>query len=166
MTIRPGRFGGTCSAFGLLICGVLFSSRAAAGNPPPVTGLVPDHAALSVENLEIEAAWYQRVLGFSRLSKTSSTPEYTNWHLVIPGYRIDLIKAKGSTRPPVVEPTYLQQGWVHVVFHVQDVAAAWKTLQALQIEPKVKKDPKGIPIQLRFHDPEGNEVEIRRDKVL
>lgn len=160
------RLGLTCSALGIVLCGALSSSHAAAANPPPVTGLVPDHAALSVENLEVEAQWYQRVLGFTRLSKTSNTPEYTNWHLVIPGYRIDLIKANGSKRPPAVEPTYLQQGWVHVVFHVPDVAAALKTLQALQIEPKVKNDPAGVPIQLRFKDPEGNEVEIRRDKVL
>lgn len=133
---------------------------------PPVTGLVPDHATLSVESIEREAEWYQRVLGFKVLSKFESDPGFRSWHLVIPGYRIDLIKYKGSTRPPAVNPIYLQQGWIHVVFHVEDVAAAWKTLQALHVEAKVNKDDKGNPIQLLLDDPEGNQVEIRRNVVL
>jgi hypothetical protein len=41
-----------------------------------------------------------------------------------------------------------------------------KTLQALHIEVRVKNDDKGNPIQLRFNDPEGNEVEVRRNLVV
>jgi catechol 2,3-dioxygenase-like lactoylglutathione lyase family enzyme len=133
---------------------------------PPVTGLVPDHAAVSVENLEREAEWYERVLGFKVYSKFESDPNFIGWHLVIPGYRIDLIKYKGSKRPPAVDPIYLQQGWIHVVFHVDDVAEAWKVLQAHHVDVSVSKDDKGNPIQLRIHDPEGNEVEIRRNLLV
>jgi catechol-2,3-dioxygenase len=134
--------------------------------PPPVTGLVPDHATLSVESIEREAEWYQRVLGFKVFSKMESDPANRSWHLVIPGYRIDLIQYKGSKRPPAVDPIYLQQGWIHIVFHVEDVAAAWKALQALQVDVKANNDDKGIPIQLLLKDPEGNEVEIRRNLLI
>jgi catechol 2,3-dioxygenase-like lactoylglutathione lyase family enzyme len=134
--------------------------------PAQVTGLVPDHATLSVENIEREAEWYQRVLGFKLLPPDAGDPNFLNWHLMIPGYRIDLVKFKGSKRPAPVDPIYLQQGWIHVVFHVEDVATAYKQLQALHVEPKVGKDAKGELIQLLLHDPEGNEIEIRRNVVL
>jgi catechol 2,3-dioxygenase-like lactoylglutathione lyase family enzyme len=138
-------------------------AAAAAAQVPPVSGLVPDHATLSVENLDREAEWYQRVLGFKVLRKMDQNPDFINEQLAIPGYRIDLIKYKGSKRPAPVDPVYLQQGWIHVVFHVDDVATAWKQLQALKVEAKVNKDNTGTPIQLLIHDPEGNELEIRRN---
>jgi catechol 2,3-dioxygenase-like lactoylglutathione lyase family enzyme len=176
------RIFGLYFAFGVFFCGVTLSQQPSADNAqaPPVSGLVPDHATLSVENIEREAEWYGRVLGFKPLSKSGDNSDLTNWHLVIPGYRIDLIKAKGSKRPAPVEPVYhevngqmvpidpidLQQGWVHVVFHVDDVAAAWKQLQALQVDVKVTKLKDGTPIQLNIKDPEGNALEIRRNLVL
>ncbi|MGB6306999.1 MAG: VOC family protein [Steroidobacteraceae bacterium] len=153
---------------GSLVWGFAWSQQPAPSDAgvPPVTGLVPDHAALSVENLEREAEWYERVLGFKVLSKFVASPEFSGSHLVIPGYRIDLIKYKGSKRPEPVDPIYLRQGWIHVVFHVDDVAAAWKVLQAHHVDVAVTKDDKGTPIQLHIHDPEGNELEIRRNVVL
>jgi catechol 2,3-dioxygenase-like lactoylglutathione lyase family enzyme len=159
-----------------LVCGVLFCQVAALPQSasaqedklqaPPVTGLVPDHATLSVESLEREAEWYERVLGFKVFSKMESDPVSKSWHLVIPGYRIDLIQYKGSKRPTPVDPIYLQQGWTHVVFHVEDVAVALKTLQALDVDAKVNKDNNGTPIQLLLTDPEGNQIEIRRNLVV
>jgi catechol 2,3-dioxygenase-like lactoylglutathione lyase family enzyme len=139
---------------------------AAEAQPPPVSGLVPDHATLSVENIEREAQWYERVLGFKVYSKSEINPDFVNWHLVIPGYRIDLIKFKGSKRPPKGESVYLQQGWTHVVFHVENVADALSALQALHVEVDVSKDNKGTPIQIRIDDPEGNEIEIRRNLLI
>lgn len=133
---------------------------------PPVTGLVPDHATLSVENIEVEAAWLERVLGFKVFSKSEANPDFRNWHLVIPGYRIDLVKWQGSSRAPEGASVYLKQGWTHVVFHVPEVAAAVKALEALQVEMQVNKDPKGVPIQVLIRDPEGNQIEIRRDLLV
>jgi catechol 2,3-dioxygenase-like lactoylglutathione lyase family enzyme len=133
---------------------------------PPVTGLVPDHATASVQNIEREAEWYGRVLGFKVFSKSDSNPDFRNWHLVIPGYRIDLVQWKGSHREPEGNSVYLKQGWTHVVFHVADVAAAVKQIEALHVDHTVNKDPKGVPIQILIHDPEGNEIEIRRDLLV
>jgi len=133
----------------------------------PVTGLVPDHATLSVAGIEREAEWYERVLGFKPFSKSEANPDFRNWHLVIPGYRIDLVQFKGSKRPPAQESPYLQQGWTHVVFHVEDVSLALRQLQALNVDVAVSRDNKtGVPIQLLIHDPEGNEVEIRRNLLV
>src|SRR5580692_9556374 len=88
---------------GVFLCGVASSQQPSPGKaqPSPVTGLVPDHATLSVESIEREAAWYERVLGFKVFSKSISNGQDPNWHLVIPGYRIDLIAIAGSIRPPV-----------------------------------------------------------------
>ena len=150
--------------------GVLFSSLAIAQQaatpaeqPHPVTGLVPDHATISVANIDREVEWYGRVLGFKLWRKMDADPNNINAQLWIPGYRIDLIQMKGSTRPAPVDPLYLQQGWIHVVFHVENVANALKELQALHVEPhEVNKDGQGNLIQIRLRDPENNEVEIGR----
>lgn len=157
---------GTFVAGIALSCGALIaqqSSAAATENQaPPVSGLVPDHATLSVENLDKEADWYERVLGFKMLRKMDQNPDMINEQLAIPGYRIDLIKFKGSKRPAAGDSIYLQQGWVHVVFHVENVSLALQQLQALHVDAKVNKE-NGVPIQLLIHDPEGNELEIRRN---
>jgi len=152
----------------VLACGVALTQQLSADTVqlPSVTGLVPDHATLSVENLDREAEWYERVLGFKVFSKSISNGHDINWHLVIPGYRIDLVKTEGSKRAAPVDPIFLQQGWIHVSFHVEDVAGALQILRAHHIEVRVKNDEKGNPIQLRFDDPEGNQIEIRRNLLV
>jgi len=97
----------------VLFTGAAFSQQPSAANDsqaPPITGLIPDHATLSVENLYVEASWYERVLGFKVWRKMDSNPDFINQQMAIPGYRIDLIKYKGSKRPAPVDPLYLQQG--------------------------------------------------------
>jgi catechol 2,3-dioxygenase-like lactoylglutathione lyase family enzyme len=139
------------------------SAQAKEEQAPPVSGLVPDHATISVANIEREAEWYTRVLGFKLWRKLDADPDNINYQMWIPGYRFDLIQYKGSKRPAPAEPLYLQQGWIHVVFHVDDVATALRQLQALHVVPKeVNKDAQGNLIQIRLRDPEGNEVEIGR----
>ena len=160
------RIAGFLVVAGVLFIGTAFSQRPPAGNDAqesPVTGLVPDHATLSVENLDLEAAWYERVLGFKVVRKMDSNPDFINQQMAIPGYRIDLIKYKGSKRPAPVDPLYLQQGWIHVVFHVDRLDTALSQLQALHVQPKsIGKDDKGDLISIVLRDPENNEIEIRR----
>ena len=149
---------------GVVLCGVALSqlSQAQAENPQPapLTGLAPDHATISVENLDRTAEWYQRVLGFKVARRFDTNPDLLLEQLSIPGYRIDLVKYKGSVRPASVNPLYLQQGWVHVVFNVQDLPAAFKGLQALNVNVAADKDANGVPTRLVMHDPEGNEIEV------
>jgi hypothetical protein len=93
-----------------------------------------------------------------------SNPDFINQQMAIPGHRIDLIKYKGSKRPPRVDPLYVQQGWIHVVFHVDNVAIALSQLQVLHVQPKsIGKDDQGNPIGIMLRDPENNEIEIRRN---
>jgi catechol 2,3-dioxygenase-like lactoylglutathione lyase family enzyme len=149
---------------GVMFAGAAFSQQSAtAADSPPVSGLVPDHATLSVENLDLEQQWYTRVLGFKILRKMDTNPYMINEQLAIPGYRIDLIKVKGSVRPPAGSTIYYNQGWVHVVFHVEDVSKALAQVQALNVKPVSVGKEKDVPIQILLHDPEGNEVEIRRN---
>jgi catechol 2,3-dioxygenase-like lactoylglutathione lyase family enzyme len=149
----------------LLCCGARAQQQPAAGGgqPSPITGLRPDHATLSVENLDREAEWYERVLGMKVLHRMDQNPDMINQQMAIPGYRIDLIKYKGSTRPPHVNPLYLQQGWIHVVFHVDDLSAAVRQVKALGVDAKINNDDKGAPSQILLHDPEGNEIEVREN---
>jgi catechol 2,3-dioxygenase-like lactoylglutathione lyase family enzyme len=167
---------------GVLLCTVALAQepRADQAQPGPVTGLVPDHAGASVANIRREAAWYERVLGFKIIDKFGN-PNFMVWHMLLsgyaPGYRIDLVQYKGSKRPPPVKTIFLRQGWIHVVFHVQDVAKALKQLQALHVKVTVtylcahnvhsaKPCEGGAPIQLLFFDPEHNQLEIRRNVQL
>lgn len=158
---------------GVCLCTVAGANGAPVvkAQPPPVAGIVPDHDAFSVANIVRDAAWYERVLGFKVVAKHGSGPDLLNWRLQIPGYSINLVQAKGSKRPPPVEPIYLRQGWIHLVFRVRDVAAALKELQALHVKVSVtylcdhdvhetKHCRNGVPIQLHFDDPEGNQLEI------
>jgi len=152
----------------VILCGVALSqpgpAQAENPHPAPLTGLAPDHATISVENLDRTADWYQRVLGFKVAQRFDTNPDFLLEQLSIPGYRIDLVKYKGSVRPASVNPLYLQQGWVHVVFNVQDLPAAFKELQALNVNVAADKDANGVPTRLVMHDPEGNEIELVKRK--
>lgn len=152
-------------AAGILLCWVALAqlSVAQAGDtqPAPLTGLVPHHVTISVGNLDRVSEWYVRVLGFKPAPSSGTNPDFLNQHLTIPGYRIDLIKFKGSTRLAPAEPLYLRQGWIHIAFSVPDLPAALKQLQALNTDVRAdNKDAKGVPTRLVVHDPEGNEIEL------
>ena len=79
--------------------------------------------------------------------------------MVVPGYRIDLIQQKGSSRkdtqmgPP-------RQGWLHVVFQTPTIEEALKRLEAAGTDVKAFKYDDGHLQRLILHDPEGNEVEL------
>lgn len=150
---------------GLLLCSICLSQALAAQSgdtpPAPLSGLIVDHVTISVENLDRESEWYEKVLGFKITQRSETNPDFLARQLRIPGYRIDLIKYKGSTRPAAAHPLYLQQGWIHIAFNIVDLPAALSELRALNTDVTVgTQDPKGVPTRLVVHDPEGNEVEI------
>ena len=127
----------------------------------PITGIVMDHVTLSVESLDHESDWYERVMGFKVTKRSSPSADMLTRQLRVPGFRIDLIQYKGSTRPATVVPPYLRQGWVHIAFSVPDLEDALKQLRALEPDVTIgSRDGAGVPTRLVVHDPEGNEIEL------
>jgi len=146
---------------GWVVLAQLSAAQAGDTQAPPLKGLVPHHVTISVENFDRVSEWYVRALGFKPAPRSDSNPDFLNQHVSIPGYRIDLIQYKGSTRPSPVNPLYLRQGWIHIAFSVPDLSAAFKELQALNVDVRAdNKDAKGVPTRLVVHDPEGNEIEL------
>ena len=152
-----------------LVAGIVFwwvalpqpgAAHAADAAPAALTGLVPHHATISVEDLDRVSQWYVRVLGFKITQRFDSNPDFLLRQLSIPGYRIDMVQYKGSSRPAAVNPRYLQQGWIHIAFSVPDLPAAFKELQALNTDVTADKDAQGVPTRVIVHDPEGNEIEF------
>jgi catechol 2,3-dioxygenase-like lactoylglutathione lyase family enzyme len=120
--------------------------------------LTAHHATISVANLEKESQWYTSVLGFER-SNSFDSPDTRRCWMVIPGYRIDLIQQKGSSkRDSRIGP--LKQGWLHVVFQTPMIAEALKRLESAGTDVKAFTSEDGHLQRLILHDPEGNEVEL------
>ena len=126
--------------------------------------LAPNHATISVADMEKEAKFFEQVLGFRVLQRAQNG---AMTQLVIPsaasrqpgqGFRIDLIKQSGSSRP--AETGLLRQGWFHVVFETPIIEADLKHLVDMGTDVKVNRNAKGVMSRLTFQDPEGNEIEI------
>jgi catechol 2,3-dioxygenase-like lactoylglutathione lyase family enzyme len=126
-------------------------------NPNPLR-LAPHHATASVANIDLESAWYERVLGFQELNRFHQ-PDMELRNLGIPGYRIDLISQRNSARTASATGPAMQ-GWLHVVFSTDAIEADYKRLLALGVEVKVDRTAQSAISRLVFHDPEGNELEI------
>lgn len=74
-----------------------------------------------------------------------------------PGYRIDLVWQKGSSRQQETQGAF-EQGWLHIVFKTPD--AAYKYLLEQKTDVKADRSAQPAITRLVFHDPEGNEVEM------
>ncbi len=136
----------------------LAGPAAHAADPNPLR-LTPDHATASVADLDKESRWYEQVLGFQEVNRFQNPSGYTVLQMTIPGYRIDLVSAKGSVGRSQ-GPGALNQGWLHVVFRTPAMDAAYARLMAERVEVKVLRDAKAKITRLTFLDPEGNEIEI------
>jgi catechol 2,3-dioxygenase-like lactoylglutathione lyase family enzyme len=124
--------------------------------------LSPHHATASVGDLAKEAAWYERVLGFQRSKLLGDGADFQMYQMTMPGYRIDLVQQKGSSRQHEAQGAF-EQGWLHVVFKTPDIDAAYKHLLAQGTDVNAFKDEHTAITRLTFHDPEGNELEIVRE---
>jgi catechol 2,3-dioxygenase-like lactoylglutathione lyase family enzyme len=123
--------------------------------------LSPHHVTASVADLEEEASWYERVLGFRRSERMGDPNSFLLYQMTMPGYRIDLAWQKGSTNHRIGQGA-IEQGWLHVVFKTPNIDAAFKSLQAKGTDVKAYRDNKSVITRIAFHDPEGNELEIVR----
>src|ERR1700712_4303073 len=78
--------------------------------------LSANHVTASVANLEQEAAWYERVLGFHRSALLGGRKDFGLYQMTMPGNRIDLVWEVGSARHQQAKGR-MEQGWLHVVFN-------------------------------------------------
>ena len=134
-----------------------FASTALHAEPNPLK-LTPHHATISVADLDTESRWYASVLGFEK-SNPFDSPDLKGCWMVIPGYRVDLIQYKGSSRKDT-QIGVLRQGWVHVVVQTPMIDEALQHLRAAGADVKAFKSDDGHLQRLILHDPEGNEVEL------
>jgi catechol 2,3-dioxygenase-like lactoylglutathione lyase family enzyme len=136
-------------------------SIAQSSNSNPLK-LSPHHATASVADLAKEADWYEHVLGFQRSKLLGEGTGFQMYQMSMPGYRIDLVQQKGSSRHHEAQAAF-EQGWLHVVFKTPDIDAAYKHLVAQATDVKAFRDEHAAITRLTFHDPEGNELEIVRE---
>jgi hypothetical protein len=86
--------------------------------------LSTNHVTASVANLEQEAAWYERVLGFHRSALLlGGRKDFGLYQMTMPGNRIDLVWQMGSARHQQAKGR-MEQGWLHVVFNTPDLKVA------------------------------------------
>jgi catechol 2,3-dioxygenase-like lactoylglutathione lyase family enzyme len=140
----------------LLLPPVKAVAQAVEDNP---LGLASDHATISVANLTTERDWYIRVLGFKETNHIERGSDFAISQMTIPGYRIDLVWQRGSSRSKR-GPGDFEQGWRHIVFKTSIIDQDYKRLVAQQADVTAERDSKSTITRLLVHDPEGNEFEI------
>jgi catechol 2,3-dioxygenase-like lactoylglutathione lyase family enzyme len=131
-------------------------------------GLKIHHATISVRNADSLSNWYVNTLGF-KILKTFTNDER---HLVlvgIPGFRIDLLQKKNSSRPAFQNqpaPNHmLSQGIRHLVFEPENFDQAYDYLKEKGViffgeKPEIKT---GSNQTIYFKDPEGNILELIKE---
>ncbi len=149
----------------LFILTILAPNTYAQTNP---LGLKIHHATISVRNADSLSNWYVNTLGF-KILKTFTNDER---HLVlvgIPGFRIDLLQKKNSSRPAFQnEPApnhMLSQGIRHLVFEPENFDKAFDYLKDKGVvffgeKPEIKP---GSNQTIYFKDPEGNILELIKE---
>jgi catechol 2,3-dioxygenase-like lactoylglutathione lyase family enzyme len=124
-------------------------------------GLFVDHVTIGVADLDKEADWYERALGV-KATPVAHRPNYDLRQIFIPGFRIDLLWQKGSTRAGTEPMDNDKQGLIRVGFGAHDTEAAYKRLVAQGVKAQVTRTQQGEISSLHFNDPEGNGVEIAK----
>lgn len=120
--------------------------------------LSPHHVAISVANLNVETAWYAKVLGFDKVYSSHAADLSVSW-MWIPGFRIDLMQQKGSSRiDKRIGP--MRQGWVHLSLQTPIIGEVLKRLRAAGVDVQVFRYKNGHIMRLLIQDPEGNQIEL------
>ena len=143
-------------------------SRLQAQSPAPDNPLQlkPDHATISVADLNKEEAWDVHVLGFKEFARTKRGDDFEHVELRLGTvYRIDLSWQKGSARHTVGAPSDMEQGWRHIVFTTPNLDKTLQWLQTQKVDMRVDRDAKTNAIsQIFVRDPEGNEIELQHQQ--
>jgi len=136
------------------------SGTCAAIQPPPLNPLELSihHVAISVANVNVESAWYAKVLGLDKVFCSTSSDRSECW-MWIPGFRIDLIQQKGSTR---IDRRFgpMRQGWLHLSLQTPIIREALDRLRSDDVHVQVFRYKNGHIMRLLMEDPEGNQIEL------
>jgi len=131
----------------------LLHAQTAVRNP---LHLSADHTTVSVSDWDKECQWYQHVLGFYEFKPAKREADKKICYLNIPGYRVDILWQKGSVRHQVTTGS-LEQGWLNLEFNSSDRDGVYKYLIKQGIKVEI-----GGEGNLKFLDPEGNEIGINK----
>jgi catechol 2,3-dioxygenase-like lactoylglutathione lyase family enzyme len=121
--------------------------------------LKPHHITAAVVDIERAAKWYQEVLGF-KLDQRGSRAEgkFQFAELSLSGFGIALIQLPpGVAKPRGTEA--LAPSWVHIVFSVSDLPAAFSLLKSRGADV-FTRDNSAATSSFLLHDSEGNEIEV------
>ncbi|MCC7462757.1 MAG: VOC family protein [Gammaproteobacteria bacterium] len=133
---------------------------AAAAEPVNPLQLEVRHITAAVTDIDRAVQWYQRVLGFrlvGRGERNGGAFRYAE--LEIPGFGVALVQLAAAQPAPLGERP-LAPAWVHIVFAVPDVPAAYEALRA-RGAGVFTRGPATPPVTtFLLHDSEGNEIEI------
>jgi catechol 2,3-dioxygenase-like lactoylglutathione lyase family enzyme len=151
---------GSLAVLALALCGgVAASARAADSSPLNPLGLKAHHVTATVSDIERAVRWYREVLGLKvddQGSRGDSGIKFAE--LSIPGFGVALIQLPGAmTRPR--NAGEIVPNWMHIVFSVPDVPAAFKLLKSRGADAHTRDDSPPT-INFLLHDSEGNEIEI------
>lgn len=123
------------------------------------------HIALSVSNLETMTSWYEKLLGFKRITPNFAFGDTSKYcFLELKGFKLELVENKLSKpfrrdNPPAHS---LLQGVTQFSFRVQDLTEVSKLMQANNVEiildNFVVEDVKTKILIVR--DPDGNFIEF------
>jgi catechol 2,3-dioxygenase-like lactoylglutathione lyase family enzyme len=141
----------------LTVAFIAWETSAAQSNKSNPLHLSTNHVTASVADLEREAAWYERVLGFHRSAFMGGRKDFGLYQMTMPGNRIDLVWEMGSARHQQAKGR-MEQGWLHVVFNTPDLKAAYEYLIAQGTDVAIERNAEQKIVHLTLHDPEGNEI--------
>jgi catechol 2,3-dioxygenase-like lactoylglutathione lyase family enzyme len=120
-------------------------------DPLPIDSI--NHVSYEVADVERSTAFYRDVLGFRVLQRPAF--RFRGAWLFGCGVQIHLIEGRPPNRGAAVSPRA-----DHVAFHARDVEAVEAGLRAHKINYlRNIQGPTGM-VQLFFHDPDGNHIEI------
>ena len=156
MSARKWSGGFCCAVLMYVPWALLLHAQTADSNP---LHLAPHHATVSAADWQRECDWYQHVLGFRPLKPAKDQVDKKICYLGIPGYRLDVLWQKGSSRNSA-EGRGPAQGWLNVEFQTSDIDGVYKFLNEQGVHVTVDRGDDSSIQHLKFVDPEGNEIGI------
>ena len=127
-----------------------------------------DHVGLNVGNLEAQAAWYSKAFDLAIAKPFVVEPLQLRGLFLTnnQGFAIELLERQGASRvgnlPESVPEALLSQGFSHLCFRVEDVAAVHAKLLSMGAKEimSVRQSPEPGVTMSYVSDPEGNLIEI------